>query len=112
VTRYDDVKRYLEDDEHLSLEMQADRLRDTPHDIPETENMMSDDAKDRREELFARQAAEYEEDIGPPRIRGHSPVRTSAASPERSNRPAGSSPRLSVISPRWVAISPRRAART
>jgi metal-sulfur cluster biosynthetic enzyme len=31
-----------------------------------TEDMMSDDAKKRREELFARQAAEYEEDIGPP----------------------------------------------
>jgi cytochrome P450 len=39
VTRYDDVKRCLEDDEHLSLEVQADRLRDTPRDIPETENM-------------------------------------------------------------------------
>ncbi|WP_276258921.1 cytochrome P450 [Haloglomus litoreum] len=39
VTRYDDVKHCLEDDEHLSLRVQADRLRDAPHDIPETENM-------------------------------------------------------------------------
>lgn len=31
-----------------------------------TEEMMSDEAKARREELFARQAAEYREELGPP----------------------------------------------
>jgi cytochrome P450 len=39
VTRYDDVERCLEDDEHLSLGVQADRLRSAPQDIPETESM-------------------------------------------------------------------------
>lgn len=39
VTRYDDVRRMLQDDEHLSLEAQADRLKNAPHDIPNTEEM-------------------------------------------------------------------------
>jgi cytochrome P450 len=39
VTRYDDVEHCLEDDENLSLRVQADRLRNAPQDIPETENM-------------------------------------------------------------------------
>jgi cytochrome P450 len=39
VTRYDDVRRVLQDDEHLSLEAQADRLTNAPHDIPNTEEM-------------------------------------------------------------------------
>jgi cytochrome P450 len=39
VTRYDDVRRCLQDDEHLSLEAQASRLQSAPQDIPNTETM-------------------------------------------------------------------------
>lgn len=39
LTRYDDVQRCLQDDEHLSVEVEADRLRRSPHDIPETKSM-------------------------------------------------------------------------
>jgi cytochrome P450 len=39
VTRYDDVRRCLQDDEHLSVEVEANRLRNSPLDLPETTNM-------------------------------------------------------------------------
>lgn len=39
VTRYDDVRQCLQDDEHLSVEVEADRLRNSPLDLPETTNM-------------------------------------------------------------------------
>lgn len=39
VTRYDDVRQCLQDDEHLSVEVEAGRLRDSPLEIPETKNM-------------------------------------------------------------------------
>jgi cytochrome P450 len=39
VTRYEDVRRCLQDDEHLSVEVEADRLRDSSLDIPQTKEM-------------------------------------------------------------------------
>jgi cytochrome P450 len=39
VTRYDDVRRCLQDDEHLSVEVEADRLRNSSLDIPESKDM-------------------------------------------------------------------------
>jgi cytochrome P450 len=39
VTRYDDVRQCLQDDEHLSVQVEADRLRESPLDLPETTNM-------------------------------------------------------------------------
>lgn len=39
VTRYDDVRRCLQDDEHLSVEVEADRLRNSQLDIPKTKEM-------------------------------------------------------------------------
>lgn len=39
ITRYDDVRRCLQDDEHLSVEVEADRLRDSSLEIPETKGM-------------------------------------------------------------------------
>jgi cytochrome P450 len=39
VTRYDDVRQCLQDDEHLSVQVEADRLRNSPLDLPETTNM-------------------------------------------------------------------------
>lgn len=39
VTRYEDVRKCLQDDEHLSVEVEADRLRDSSLDIPRTKEM-------------------------------------------------------------------------
>jgi cytochrome P450 len=39
VTRYEDVRNCLQDDEHLSVEVEADRLRDSSLDIPRTKEM-------------------------------------------------------------------------
>ena len=39
VTRYDDVQRCLQDDEHLSVEVEAERLRNSSLDIPEMKSM-------------------------------------------------------------------------
>lgn len=39
VTRYEDVKLCLVDNQALSVSTQGERLRDSPHDIPETTNM-------------------------------------------------------------------------
>jgi cytochrome P450 len=39
VTRYDDVRQCLQDDEHLSVEVEADRLRNSSLDIPRTKEM-------------------------------------------------------------------------
>jgi len=39
ITRYDDVQQCLQDDQHLSVEVEADRLEDSPLDIPETTKM-------------------------------------------------------------------------
>jgi cytochrome P450 len=39
VTRYEDVRRCLQDDEHLSVEVEADRLRNSSLDIPRTKQM-------------------------------------------------------------------------
>jgi cytochrome P450 len=39
VTRYDDVRACLQDDEHLSVQVEADRLRNSTLEIPETKSM-------------------------------------------------------------------------
>jgi len=39
VTRYEDVRKCLQDDEHLSVEVEANRLRDSSLDIPRTKEM-------------------------------------------------------------------------
>ena len=39
ITRFDDVRRCYRDNEHLSVQAQADRLKQSPHDIPNTESM-------------------------------------------------------------------------
>ena len=39
VTRYDDVRRCLQDDQHLSVQVEADRLRNSSLDIPEMKSM-------------------------------------------------------------------------
>ena len=39
VTRYDDVRQCLQDDEHLSVQVEADRLRNSSLDIPEMKSM-------------------------------------------------------------------------
>jgi cytochrome P450 len=39
ITRYDDVQQCLQDDQHLSVEVEADRLEDSSLDIPETTKM-------------------------------------------------------------------------
>lgn len=39
VTRYDDVQHCLQDDDHLSVQVEAERLRDSSLDIPEMESM-------------------------------------------------------------------------
>jgi cytochrome P450 len=39
VTRYEDVRQCLQDDEHLSVQVEADRLRDSSLDIPQTKEM-------------------------------------------------------------------------
>jgi cytochrome P450 len=39
VTRYDDVRRCLQDDEHLSVQVEADRLRNSSLDIPVMKSM-------------------------------------------------------------------------
>jgi cytochrome P450 len=39
ITRYEDVRQCLQDDEHLSVEVEADRLRNSNLDIPETKSM-------------------------------------------------------------------------
>lgn len=39
VTRYEDVRQCLQDDEHLSVQVEADRLRNSPLDLPVTTNM-------------------------------------------------------------------------
>jgi len=39
VTRYDDFRQYLQDDEHLSVKTETDRLRNSLLDLPETTNM-------------------------------------------------------------------------
>ncbi|MWG33448.1 cytochrome P450 [Halomarina oriensis] len=39
VTRYDDVRHCLQDDEHLSVQVEADRLRDSSLDIPVMKSM-------------------------------------------------------------------------
>ena len=72
-----------------SVELQTD------HGLVWTEDMMSDEAKVRREELFARQAAKYEQELDP-RTRLTKMTctrRTSAASRDPS-------PRLSSVSRR------------
>lgn len=39
ITRYDDVQQCLQDDQHLSVEVEADRLENSSLDIPETTKM-------------------------------------------------------------------------
>jgi len=39
VTRYEDVRKCLQDDEHLSVEVEANRLRDSSLDIPRTKEI-------------------------------------------------------------------------
>ncbi|MFD1514199.1 cytochrome P450 [Halomarina rubra] len=39
VTRYDDVRTCLQDDEHLSVQVEADRLRNSSLEIPEMKSM-------------------------------------------------------------------------
>jgi len=39
VTRYEDVRQCLQDDEHLSVEVEANRLRDSSLEIPRTKEM-------------------------------------------------------------------------
>jgi cytochrome P450 len=39
VTRYEDVRQCLQDDEHLSVQVEADRLRNSSLDIPQTKEM-------------------------------------------------------------------------
>jgi cytochrome P450 len=39
VTRYEDVRKCLQDDEHLSVEVEADRLRDSSLNLPNTEEL-------------------------------------------------------------------------
>jgi cytochrome P450 len=39
VTRYEDVRRCLQDDEHLSVEVEADRLRESSIELPAAESM-------------------------------------------------------------------------
>lgn len=39
ITRYDDVRRCYQDDEHLSVQAQAERLKQAPAEIPNTEKM-------------------------------------------------------------------------
>lgn len=39
ITRYDDIQQCLQDDEHLSVKVEADRLRDSSLDIPNTKSM-------------------------------------------------------------------------
>lgn len=39
VTRYEDVRQCLQDDEHLSVEVEADRLRESSLELPEAESM-------------------------------------------------------------------------
>jgi hypothetical protein len=42
VTRYEDIRRCVQDDEHLSVEMEADRLRNASLDISRTQTAVSD----------------------------------------------------------------------
>lgn len=39
ITRYEDVRKCLQDDRHLSVEVEANRLRDSSLDIPRTKEM-------------------------------------------------------------------------
>lgn len=39
ITRYEDVRNCLQDDEHLSVEVEANRLRDSSLDIPRTKEL-------------------------------------------------------------------------